>query len=66
MKKNKHLLEYLDKFKKWKSDLKVISKKINKPIIYLEDLLEFKEIKGIGYDTRFFKKEYKLRQKRVI
>ena len=56
----------LDKFKKWKSDLKVISKKINRPIIYLEDLLEFKEIKGIGYDTRFFKKEYKLRQKRVI
>ena len=52
----------LDKFKKWKSDLEKISKKINKPIIYLEDLLEFKEIKGIGYDTKFFEKEYKLRQ----
>lgn len=55
--------ETLHKFKKWKSDLKKISKKINKPIIYLEDLLEFKKIKGIGYDTKFFKKEYKLRQK---
>jgi hypothetical protein len=52
----------IDKFKKWKSDLKEISEKINQPIIYLEDLLEFKDIGDIGYDKAFFKPEHKLRQ----
>lgn len=52
----------IDKFKKWKSDLKEISEKINQPIIYLEDLLQFKDIDGIGYDKSFFKPEHKLRQ----
>ena len=50
------------KFNKWKKDLKEISSRINKPIIYLEDLLEFKAIEGVEYDTNFFKPEYKLRQ----
>jgi hypothetical protein len=52
----------IDKFKKWKSDLKEISEKINQPIIYLEDLLQFKDIDGIGYDKSFFKPEHRLRQ----
>lgn len=54
--------ETVDKFNKWKKDLEEISNHINKPIIYLEDLLQFKDIEGIEYDKSFFEPEYKLRQ----
>jgi hypothetical protein len=58
----KQINETIEKLKNWKSDLKKISKIIKKPIIYLEDLLEAKDIDGIEYDKDFFTEEYKLRQ----
>jgi hypothetical protein len=54
--------ETMDKFYRWKKDLVEISNHINKPITYLEDLLQFKDIEGVEYDRSFFKPEYKLRQ----
>jgi hypothetical protein len=54
--------ETIEKFTKWKKDLEEISNHINKPIIYLEDLLQFQDIEGIEYNKSFFEPKHKLRQ----
>jgi hypothetical protein len=55
--------ETIKKFTLWKKKLDTISTKTSIPIVYLEDLIEGKEI-GIGYDKAFFEPSHKLRKKR--
>lgn len=58
---DKQIKETILKFTDWKKKLYKISIETNIPIVYLEDLLEHKDI-GVNYDKELFTEKYRLRQ----
>ena len=55
--------EYLSRLEDTRKQLTEISKVTSIPIVYLEDLIQFKDI-GVEYDKSFFVKQLKLRQEK--